>query len=746
MVLEADVLCENEIVRDSRKISGKIIAMFQFCTNAVQFVMAPGGLVRFFPEHLGSAFLRAILLRAGIHSLPYRPRRNPSLNSFAEHLRETRPVFVGFTVYETNLAISRDMICVVRAVLPDAVVFVGGPNATFSPDETLGILGADGCLRGAGEGQIRQLVEAVLGTPGARDRLEESLSAVKNLVLRTPGGVVHTPTAGLSSFQDEHFGSLDEIPSPYRAGLVETPDIGCLTSRGCNQHCVYCSFAAISGRRVVFHSVERVLDDLEFLQALVQRVDRRLPNLFIFDDAFTLSPERAGRICEGMIARNIRLPMECTTRADRVDAGLLQLMRRAGFNGVAFGLESAVPRVLRAIGKVCPPDSTDDPEFRREKDYLQSVRSAVTEARQAGLRVSVSVMGGLPGESAADFRRTLDFVESLGLSHYSHNILTLFPGTPLYENRASFGLKASRDQFTGRWETTLGYDARSIPPRRNSSLHHGKWESAGRLADALCGRPHPEDADDESLWAVILHASEPSAALLQWLHDHLAVGGTIIVLGKPPQAEDFWRQRLNEFQIPAGTLVMLPIPAEDGKTGSSAAKTSIGHQVVFRSRWTPDEALAPLDFDGRGNCRLPVWIASAPGQVRKQRLSNVRIPPIGPGLQIADGCRWWGRSPRCTNPLVLHVSTDGSLQSCWNGPTIGWLPDSPEQIRITSRALLAMDRGGEKGAALPLRCPLSGPEENRRFQDMERLDAASQLTWQFPGLHFPIDPYPKQEE
>ena len=435
----------------------------------VLFVMAPGGAMRHFPEHLGTAYLRAVLRRAGIESRQYLPTKNPSLAGFADFLRESTPQVVGFTVYESNMNVSRALVQAARETLPGSVIAVGGPNATFTPEETLSLLGADVCLRGAGEGTIVSIVQRILGSDSASARFPDLLRDVPNLVMRVANTTYCTPLENLSSFPARFFATLDDIPSPFQDGVVSTPDIGYLSARGCNQHCTYCSFAAVSGRRVAFHSVERVLADLEALEALVNRTPRRHPDIEIFDDAFTLVPERARRICEGILERGIRLPLSCVTRGDRVTPDLLRLMRRAGFVGIAFGLESAVPRVLRTIGKVCAPSSVGDPDFERERQYLDRFRTAVESAQQCGLDVSVSVIGGLPGETVEDFRASLEFVASLKVKAYSHNLLSLFPGTPLYDRRRQFGLDACREPRTAAWRTIHCSAAGDVPPLSHSN-------------------------------------------------------------------------------------------------------------------------------------------------------------------------------------------------------------------------------------------------------------------------------------
>jgi anaerobic magnesium-protoporphyrin IX monomethyl ester cyclase len=694
---------------------------------SVLFVLPPGGGTPHFAEHLGTAFLRAVLLRAGIRSAQYLPRRNPSLAGFVRFLRERRPAMVGITAYESNLRASRALVGTVREALPEAVVGVGGPNATFSPDETLELLGADLCLRGAGEATIDELVRRVLGGGAPRRRLAEVLQDLPNLAIRTAEGVRHTRAGDLSSFPGGRYRCLDDLPSPYQAGLLSTADVGLLTARGCNQHCTYCSFAAISGRRVRYHGVARVLDDLAAFKAVVDRVQRRRPTISISDDAFTLAPRRAREICEGIIRRRLQLPFECETRADRVDPELLRLMKRAGFTSISFGLESAVPRVLRAVGKVQDPHTRDDPRFEAERAYVEAFRTATSAAKAAGLVPTVSVIGGLPAETADDFRATLAFVDSLGVPMYVHNVLTSFPGTPLHAERGRHGLRAGRVPGSLRWETRHAYDVHAVRPLRNSLLHAQRWEEAEQIADALCGRPRPEHAGGGGAWAVVLHGSAPEAGVARWISRVLAVYGAVVVVDAAGEVPDVvWLRVLDEAEVPWGLFA--PLSGEGGPDGRVVLRSrgTLGaHRFELAPAW---RAVRGVEADDEGGCTVPLWIASAsPAPPPADRRSD----PLAPAPQVADGCRWWSGWRRCRRPRVLHVSADWTVRPCWNGPAIGRVGDGYRELARRGAALgVARKARGSR----PDPCPLARECPGRRGSAAaERYDLAAQLEWLLRG-------------
>lgn len=111
--------------------------------------------------------------------------------------------------------------------------------------------------------------------------------------------------------------------------------------------------------------------------------------------------------------------IEITTEAnpDSVDATSLAVLRAGGFNRISFGVQSAVPHVLATL------DRTHDPA---------RVPRVVELAREAGFdQLSVDLIYGTPGESMADWRRSLDLAVSLRPDHVSAYALIVEQGTAL---------------------------------------------------------------------------------------------------------------------------------------------------------------------------------------------------------------------------------------------------------------------------------------------------------------------------
>jgi len=110
---------------------------------------------------------------------------------------------------------------------------------------------------------------------------------------------------------------------------------------------------------------------------------------------------------------------EVTTEAnpDSVDAESLHRLREAGFTRVSFGMQSAVPHVLRTL------DRTHDPD---------RVALAVGWARAAGFEgVSLDLIYGTPGESLTDWRTSIEAALACEPDHVSAYALVVEEGTRL---------------------------------------------------------------------------------------------------------------------------------------------------------------------------------------------------------------------------------------------------------------------------------------------------------------------------
>jgi putative oxygen-independent coproporphyrinogen III oxidase len=198
----------------------------------------------------------------------------------------------------------------------------------------------------------------------------------------------------------------------------------------CTVRCGYCDFNTYTAEELGTGLVPGA-SRATYVHAAVAEVrraraalgDRDLPVSTVFFGGGTptlLPPEDLAAVVTAIDAEFGLLPgAEVTTEAnpDSVTAGSLARLREGGVNRVSFGMQSAVDHVLRVL------DRTHDP---------RRVPEVVAWARGAGFeQVSLDLIYGTPGESVADWERSLDAALACEPDHVSAYSLIVEEGTAL---------------------------------------------------------------------------------------------------------------------------------------------------------------------------------------------------------------------------------------------------------------------------------------------------------------------------
>lgn len=188
----------------------------------------------------------------------------------------------------------------------------------------------------------------------------------------------------------------------------------------CAQKCRYCDF---DSRSFAACDLDAALDS--YFEQLYARLDS-------FGDSGALAqvrtvytgggtPSLAGeRLVE--LARRISMwckPVEftCEANPESLAAELATALAEAGVTRISLGVQTLDNIELAAIGRI--------------HDANRAL-AAIATVKEVGLDVSCDLMCGLPGQTAASWRSTLDGVLAAAPHHVSIYPLTLEEGTPLY--------------------------------------------------------------------------------------------------------------------------------------------------------------------------------------------------------------------------------------------------------------------------------------------------------------------------
>jgi radical SAM superfamily enzyme YgiQ (UPF0313 family)/ubiquinone/menaquinone biosynthesis C-methylase UbiE len=369
-------------------------------------------------EPLGLAYLAASLQEAD-HQVTIldAPAEGISVDGVCDVAEGGGYELVGVTMLTPMYSRSIEVIEAVKGRLPETKVVVGGAHPTILPRETLAENGAiDFAVIGEGETVLRDLAITLANGRG--------LGHVPGLAYRQGADVhINPPSAPVKN--------LDDLPKParhllpmqaYRMTRSRTKAEHAFTvsvARGCPFDCAFC--CRIFGRRVRYHSVERLIEEVGIL---VDDYGAKEVNLEA--DTLTLDRGFVHALCEGLIESGLaeRMAWTCESRVDTVDADMLKAMKAAGCWQISYGVETGSQRLLDLIQKGIRID-------RIVKTF------ALT--KEVGISIRAFFMLGLPTETRAESLKTIALAKRLDARWSQFTLFTPFPGTTLYDTAVREG-------------------------------------------------------------------------------------------------------------------------------------------------------------------------------------------------------------------------------------------------------------------------------------------------------------------
>ncbi|MCW2993531.1 MAG: coproporphyrinogen oxidase [Conexibacter sp.] len=214
----------------------------------------------------------------------------------------------------------------------------------------------------------------------------------------------------------------------------------------CASICGYCDYNTyIPGDGATSGFAAMAERELDLARAVLGDAAPPAQTVFVGGGTPTLlPPAELAQILEAIRARfGLVEGAEVTTEAnpESVDAASLAALREAGFTRISLGMQSAAPHVLATLDRLHTPGRAV---------------AAAREARAAGFEhVSLDLIYGTPGESAEDWRLSLETALEAEPDHISAYSLIVEPGTALAARVRRGELPAPDDDvLADRYETT----------------------------------------------------------------------------------------------------------------------------------------------------------------------------------------------------------------------------------------------------------------------------------------------------
>lgn len=333
--------------------------------------------------------------------------KDPILNIVSD-LYQKRPDVVGFSCYIWNIEETIKVIELLKKVLPDTAVVLGGPEVSYDTEYWMErVPEVDFIVMGDGEETFHHLLQELAG--------DRKFHFVFGAAYRKDGEVRLNPARPKSD--------LDTLPSPHRFP-EDIPNLSKRivyfeTSRGCPFSCQFCLSSIEVGVR--YYDIERVKSDILYL------IQNGAKTIKFLDRTFNINRSYAMEMFEFLVHNHGGCVFQFEITADIMRPEVLDYLS-----------ENAPPGIFRfEIGV----QSTNDPTnllVKRRQNFTKLTRT-VTKIKESGkIDQHLDLIAGLPEEDYATFRKTFNDVFELRPEELQLGFLKMLRGTGLRNEAAKY--------------------------------------------------------------------------------------------------------------------------------------------------------------------------------------------------------------------------------------------------------------------------------------------------------------------
>mgnify|MGYP002475088186 FL=1 len=379
-----------------------------------------------------------------------------------------RPDAMGFSCYIWNWRLVRELLGELPKLLPDAAVWLGGPEVSYDADVILREYPqVAGIMVGEGEATFRELLDYyVKGARAARSEGEEPVAEAGS-VGEGEEPVAEAGRVDMESRDEAAEGSaVAECPCAAEEGkgrrkagpalgLADIPGL-CLptgytpcrpltdlsaipflyddlapfenrilyyeTSRGCPFRCSYCLSSIDKAVRI--RDMGLVEEELQFF------LDHRVRQVKFIDRTFNCSHAHAMAVWTYLLEHDNGVTnFHFEISADILREEEIELLSRfrPGLAQMEIGVQTVNPRTLEAI--------------RRTMD-IERLESAVAAIRRGGnVHLHLDLIAGLPYEGYESFGKSFDWVYRLRPHQLQLGFLKVLKGSEMWERAQEYGIR-----------------------------------------------------------------------------------------------------------------------------------------------------------------------------------------------------------------------------------------------------------------------------------------------------------------
>jgi anaerobic magnesium-protoporphyrin IX monomethyl ester cyclase len=308
----------------------------------------------------------------------------------------------------------------VRRLRPELPIIFGGWHPSLRSAETLREEFVDVVVRHQGDKTLVEILD--------RFRAGSGLDMVAGCWFKRNDRVFMNPDRAASPISALAAPAYDLVDFEAYARAGGNRKLPYATSIGCPYACNYCTDMVFYNRRFNAYDTDRVVNEVA---DLVRQY--RIEEVALVDSNFLVDVHRAVGIAQGFLNAGARFKWTFQASTDllcRMTDEEVELLGASGVSHIGFGTESASPEILQFMNK--------------RHQHIPDIYEAARKCARAGIRITLNLIFGYPGEEEGHRRQTLRVMSEIGAHFdnvtFSPNVFTPYPGIPIWPELVERGV------------------------------------------------------------------------------------------------------------------------------------------------------------------------------------------------------------------------------------------------------------------------------------------------------------------
>jgi len=373
----------------------------------------------------------------------------------------------GITCLTNTFHLAVDIARIIKKENKNSIIILGGPHVTFMYESILendkkseNLI--DFICIGEAEKSFLKLIKILISKIQSNKPLEiykDKLQSIKALAYIDSKGHLNVNA-------DTYELDLENLPLPARYKLPQDyyyyTIANVIVNRGCPNQCSFCSRQKLF-KKTKIRSISSISTEIRDI------ISMQTYSHINFYDNININNDFFKNFCNMFIEHELKIPWGCEIRVDTIEEEDAYLLREAGCQLIATGIESASLDVLRKNFKYQEP---------------KRVMEGILNLKKHKIPIQAYFVLGLPGETEETFQETISYISKLPLDEndaLNFFVATPYPGSRLWDEKEHFNISIIETNFAKYDCEHLIFETEELNKDMLENLYHTAKEIENRF-------------------------------------------------------------------------------------------------------------------------------------------------------------------------------------------------------------------------------------------------------------------------